>query len=68
MTVGIHIRRIPIENLGMDTVFDDLSRVLSQPRRNGRPAARAIALDLAGKLAGGLAIGLGIAIGMALAG
>ena len=51
----------------MDTVFDDLSRALSQPRRDVRAIVGVIALKLVGSLATGLAIGLGIAVGMALA-
>lgn len=49
-------------------IFDDISRIIAQPRSDWRRTAFAIAMDLGGKLATGLAIGLGIAVGMALAG
>jgi hypothetical protein len=52
----------------MDTIFDDLSQALAQPRRDVRALVAVIALDLVGKLATGLAIGLEIAVGLALAG
>ncbi|WP_192177667.1 hypothetical protein [Mesorhizobium amorphae] len=52
----------------MDTAFDDLSKVLSQPRRDVLSPVRAFALDFAGKLVMGLAIGLGVGLGMAIAG
>jgi hypothetical protein len=52
----------------MDTVFDDLSRAISQPRREVRAMVGVIALKLAGSLAIGLAIGIGIAVGMAITG
>ncbi|WP_192355580.1 hypothetical protein [Mesorhizobium mediterraneum] len=49
-------------------IFDDICKIIAQPRRDWRGLANAIALDLGGKLATGLAIGIGIAVGMALAG
>ncbi|ESY16293.1 hypothetical protein X751_21700 [Mesorhizobium sp. LNJC395A00] len=52
----------------MDTVFDDLSQALTEPRQDVWRPVRAFALDLAGKLLLGLAIGLGVGFGMALAG
>jgi hypothetical protein len=52
----------------MEAIFDDLSRALSQPRRDARAIVGVIALKLAGNLATGLAIGLGVAVAMAIAG
>lgn len=52
----------------METVFDDLSSALRQPRTEAWAKARVIAIDLAGKLFTGLAIGIGFAIVHAFAG
>lgn len=52
----------------METVFDDISSALREPRTDVWAKVRAFALDFAGKLALGVAIGLGIGIGLALAG
>ncbi|WP_287329567.1 hypothetical protein [Mesorhizobium sp.] len=51
-----------------DRIFDDISKIIAQPRSDWRRQAHAVALDLGGKLAAGLVIGIGIAVGMALAG
>ncbi|MES0016526.1 hypothetical protein [Mesorhizobium sp. M0036] len=52
----------------METIFDDLSQALREPRIDAWAPVRAFALDVAGKLFLGLAIGLGVGLGMALAG
>ncbi|WP_287307895.1 hypothetical protein [Mesorhizobium sp.] len=49
-------------------VFDELITAITQPRRDWRRLAHAVALDLGGKLVMGLAIGLGVGLGMAIAG
>lgn len=49
-------------------IFDDISKIIAQPRSDWRRISRAVALDLGGKLFMGLAIGLGVGLGMALAG
>lgn len=49
-------------------IFDDISKIIAQPRGDWRRKAHAAALDLGGKLAIGLAMGIGIAVGMGLAG
>jgi hypothetical protein len=52
----------------METIFDDLSNAVREPRQDVGAAVRAFALDVASKLLMGLAIGLGVGIGMAIAG
>ncbi|MER8923434.1 hypothetical protein [Mesorhizobium sp. M0802] len=52
----------------METIFDDLSQALTEPRQDAWRPVRAFALDMAGKLVLGLAIGLGVGLGMAIAG
>ncbi|WP_192355521.1 hypothetical protein [Mesorhizobium mediterraneum] len=52
----------------MDTIFDDLSQALQEPRQDVWRPVRVIALDFATKLFMGLAIGLGVGLGMAIAG
>ncbi|WP_164897685.1 hypothetical protein [Mesorhizobium sp. M6A.T.Cr.TU.017.01.1.1] len=49
-------------------IFDDICKIIAQPRSDWRRLAFAIALDFGGKLATGLAMGIGIAVGMGLAG
>ncbi|WP_164895586.1 hypothetical protein [Mesorhizobium sp. M7A.F.Ca.MR.176.00.0.0] len=49
-------------------IFDDLTRIVAQPRADWRRHALAISMNLGGKFATGLAVGVGFAIGLALAG
>ena len=48
----------------METIFDELTALITAPTFDWRP----VAAWLVGNLITGLAIGLGIAVGMALAG
>lgn len=52
----------------MDTVFDDISSALREPRTDVWGKVRAVALDAAGKFFTGIAIGVGFAIVHAFAG
>lgn len=52
----------------MDSVFDDLSSALREPRSDVWIPIRIFAMELAVKIVMGLAIGLGIAVGLAIAG
>ncbi|ESY15200.1 hypothetical protein X750_29375 [Mesorhizobium sp. LNJC394B00] len=52
----------------METIFDDLSQALREPRQDVWRPVSAFALDLAAKLVLGLAVGLGVGFGMAIAG
>lgn len=65
---GIHSESGSFYAVGMDTLFDDLSSALREPRTDAWAKVRVIALDLAGKLFTGAAIGVGFAIVHAFAG
>ncbi|MGX5800241.1 hypothetical protein ACWGS9_03260 [Bradyrhizobium sp. Arg314] len=65
---GIHRFQVSIYGCDMETVFDDISSALREPRTDVWGKARVFALGFAGMLLLGVAIGLGIGIGMAIAG
>lgn len=52
----------------METLLDDLARVLKAPQPGLRDRYGAFLLQLLGNVATGLAVGLGFAIGHAIAG